>query len=366
MLIQASIMSSNIAVREMERAARLENGGRLVKTFQQQVFTSRSKNEAQECRGDRIVVKSMSLPAGKRLLASLLRQNYLYLYLASNMAPMDADARSEFLAAKFEPTRFPQWAAPADCTVTQVTPATHMHRSRETIIETALCNIFSVTLKPVNLTAFVRAVRLRFELRLYEAFSWGPAGMFRPDIPASMKIRRIPVNEKKGEAGQCVFGRIVLVIVHHRVAESSHLVFTVSRGPYKQHPGGGCKVPSFLPGRTCVTWAPGVSFQDVEAWWQDIIHRPCLQLPSAVAEDCLDPEEIQFAEDHFVPQNPFTAGARMLKAALKPEYSDLRDDMKPFDSVSLTAEELKISDCELLSTPAQSLSSSDADVYFDE
>lgn len=87
-------------------------------------------------------------------------------------------------------------AAPADCTVTQVTPATHMHRSRETIIETALCNIFSVTLKPVNLTAFVRAVRRRFELRVYEAFSWGPAGMFRPDIPASMKIRRIPVNEK--------------------------------------------------------------------------------------------------------------------------------------------------------------------------
>ena len=52
----------------------------------------------------------MSLPAGKRLSPSLLSQNYLYLYLASNMAPMDADARSEFLAAKFEPTRFPQWA----------------------------------------------------------------------------------------------------------------------------------------------------------------------------------------------------------------------------------------------------------------
>lgn len=71
-----------------------------------------------------------------------------------------------------------------------------MHVSRETIIETALCNIFSVTLKPVNSKAFVRAVRRRFELRLYEAFSWGPAGMFRPDIQASMMIRRIPVNEK--------------------------------------------------------------------------------------------------------------------------------------------------------------------------
>ena len=163
---------------------------------------------------------------------------------------------------------------------------------------------------------------------------------------------------QRGEAGQCVFGRIVLVIVHHRLAESSHLVFTVSRGPYKEHSDGGCKAPTFLPGRTCVTWAPGVSFQDVEAWWQDIIHRPCLQLPSAVcflrylthcrashllgtrnicsadygalqrqffplectldeavqvADDGLDPENIQFSEEHFVPQNPFTAGARMLK-----------------------------------------------------
>lgn len=32
-----------------------------------------------------------------------------------------------------------------------------------------------------------------------------------------------------------------------------------------------------------------------------------------VAEDCVHPDQIQFAEDHFVPQNPFTAGARMLK-----------------------------------------------------
>lgn len=40
--------------------------------------------------------------------------------------------------------------------------------------------------------------------------------------------------------------------------------------------------------------------------------------------------------------------------------------MKPFESVSLTAEELKISDSELLSTPAQSLSSSEDDVDFDE
>lgn len=57
-----------------------------------------------------VPLQSMSLPAGKRLSASLLSQNYLYLYLLSNMAPMDADARSKFLAAKFERTRFPQWS----------------------------------------------------------------------------------------------------------------------------------------------------------------------------------------------------------------------------------------------------------------
>lgn len=87
-------------------------------------------------------------------------------------------------------------AAPADCTVTQVTPATHMHSSCEAAIETALCNIFSVTLKPIDARAFVRAVRQRFEIRLHEAFSWGPAGMFRSDVPTSMKTRRIPLDEK--------------------------------------------------------------------------------------------------------------------------------------------------------------------------
>lgn len=92
---------------------------------------------------------------------------------------------------------------------------------------------------------------------------------------------------QKGEAGQCVFGRIILVIVHHRLADSNHLVFAVSRGPYKQCPNGGCKAPTFLPGRTCVTWAPNISFKEVEAWWQDIIHRPCMQLePSIVRFHC--------------------------------------------------------------------------------
>ena len=50
-------MSTNTNIREIERAARLENGGRLVQIFQQQIVTSRSANEAQEYRGDRIVVK---------------------------------------------------------------------------------------------------------------------------------------------------------------------------------------------------------------------------------------------------------------------------------------------------------------------
>lgn len=35
-----------------------------------------------------------------------------------------------------------------------------------------------------------------------------------------------------------------------------------------------------------------------------------------VAEGCLDPEQIQFAEEQFVSQNPFTAGAAMVKVRL--------------------------------------------------
>lgn len=82
---------------------------------------------------------------------------------------------------------------------------------------------------------------------------------------------------QKGEAGSCVFGRIVLVMVHHRLADTNHVVFAISRGPYKECPHGGCMSPTFLPGRMCVTWAPDISFKYVEAWWQDVVNRECMQ-----------------------------------------------------------------------------------------
>lgn len=147
------------------RAGRLGNGAHLVTIFQRQVIPARSKNEANDCSGDRKVMKvhshrmspaqsilrvqgqlktsthtfefgacflfsvlqrqlsrssricwgalqSMSLPAGKRLPARELSKNYLYLYLAFKMAPgtADASARTDFLDAKMEPQRFHQWA----------------------------------------------------------------------------------------------------------------------------------------------------------------------------------------------------------------------------------------------------------------
>jgi hypothetical protein len=55
----------------------------------------------------------------------------------------------------------------------------------------------------------------------------------------------------------------------------------------------------------------------------------------------------------------------MLQTALKPELSELRDDLKPFTRVILSPEDLTISDHSLLSSPVPSVSSSE-DVNFEE
>lgn len=55
-------------------------------------------------------MQSMSLPPGKRLPGKVLSNSYLFLYLTFKLAPFDADARRDFLAAKLEATRFHQWA----------------------------------------------------------------------------------------------------------------------------------------------------------------------------------------------------------------------------------------------------------------
>jgi hypothetical protein len=118
---------------------------------------------------------------------------------------------------------------------------------------------------------------------------------------------------QKGETGQCVFGKIILVLVHHRVAKTNHSVYTISRGPYKRNPDGACRPPHHLPGRTCVTWVPDVDFDAVEEWWHDIVTRPCMQQDVQVDTAAPTP---RFVEEHFMPQNPFSSGAQMVKVRL--------------------------------------------------
>jgi hypothetical protein len=100
-------MSMRLAERELQ--AQLNSGGQLVKRFQEQIVPSRSKNEAADCRGDRVVIKSMSLPPAKRN-ASALSSNYLFQYISFHLCPHDDDVRNQFLLSKLEPTRFHQWA----------------------------------------------------------------------------------------------------------------------------------------------------------------------------------------------------------------------------------------------------------------
>lgn len=82
--------------------------------------------------------------------------------------------------------------------------------------------------------------------------------------------------------GRFVFGSIALVLVHRQLVATEHAVYSVSRGPYKAGAGTVAPAPEHLPTRACITWAPGVDFDAVEAWWRDLVHRPAVQAPTAV------------------------------------------------------------------------------------
>jgi hypothetical protein len=77
--------------------------------------------------------------------------------------------------------------------------------------------------------------------------------------------------------GCFIFGSIVLVLVHQQLIETQHAVFSVAHGPYKTSPERGAAPPLALTTRTCISWAPGVDFDAVEAWWQDLMHRPVIR-----------------------------------------------------------------------------------------
>lgn len=85
---------------------------------------------------------------------------------------------------------------PWQSTITQVTAAAPFLVDLNSMFDTALCNIFSTTLKPLNIAAFVRGVRARFKVTRYEAFTRGEAGLFRKDIPESLVTRKVDTPEQ--------------------------------------------------------------------------------------------------------------------------------------------------------------------------
>ena len=89
--------------------------------------------------------------------------------------------------------------------------------------------------------------------------------------------------------GRCVFGSVALVLVHRQLVATEHAVFAVSRGPYKAAAGTAAPAPAHMPARSCVSWAPGVNFDAVEAWWQDLVQRPAVQAPAAVERAAAGP-----------------------------------------------------------------------------
>lgn len=87
-------------------------------------------------------------------------------------------------------------AGPWNSTITQVTAAAPFLVDLNGIFDTALCNIFSATLKPINTAAFLRGVRARFKVTRFEAFTRGSAGLFRKDIPDSLDIRKLDTPDQ--------------------------------------------------------------------------------------------------------------------------------------------------------------------------
>eukprot|EP00892_Ulva_mutabilis_P005975 jgi/Ulvmu1/374/UM001_0381.1 len=345
-----------------DRSAQLDRGSLAVRSFQLAVVQASSKHEADDYRGDKIVFKSICQVPAKRLPVTSLAENYFHHYLAYLESSGDLQVRDRFMQAKLEKTRFPQFAGPWHSTITQVTATTPLLLDLDNIFSTALCNIFSATFKPIDTASFLRGIRTRFKITRYEAFSRGEGGMFRKDIPESLEIRPVDSTDEAHKQGQCVFGHIILICVHHRAHHTSHTVFSVARGPFKAPLEA---VPTFLPSRVCISWVPGVKLEQVEEWWRALLERPCLQQP--LEQHDAESLHVRFTEAQFQVQKPMTEGMRVIQAALKAEFSDLVVDLcHPVEAVALSAEMLDVTDEDLLNSPVPSVRSSEPDFESDD
>lgn len=98
------------ALAPSDKAAQLERGSLGVKAFQRHIVQTTSKNEADDYRGDKIAFKSMCIVPAKRLAPALLAKNYFHHYLNYLECPDELQRRDQFMSAKLERNRFPQFA----------------------------------------------------------------------------------------------------------------------------------------------------------------------------------------------------------------------------------------------------------------
>ena len=135
-------------------------------------------------------------------------------------------------------------AGPASTTITQVTPAVRAVLSVTDSFDTALLNIFSATCKPLSRAAFLRGVRQRFRVVRYEAHTQGPAGLFRPDMPETLKLEAcdqgVAVRSRKQQLCRAQ-AHVALALFswrHHAVFNAEEL--QASWGSSAQACGRGC------------------------------------------------------------------------------------------------------------------------------
>ena len=93
-----------------DRFAQLKRGSLAVRDFQLSIVQASSKHEADDYRGDKVAFKSVCQVPCKRLSGKLLSKNYFHHYLAYLESPDDLQARTNFMEAKLEKTRFLQSA----------------------------------------------------------------------------------------------------------------------------------------------------------------------------------------------------------------------------------------------------------------
>jgi hypothetical protein len=103
------------------------------------------------------------------------------------------------------------------------------------------------------------------------------------------------------------------VLVHQQLIETEHAVFSVAHGPFKGTERSVAP-PNWLTTRTCISWAPGVHFEAVESWWQNLMHRPVLR--QAITKDTevgLRVTGLQVPDEH---PRGFTTGVKLIRVCL--------------------------------------------------